>query len=279
MHVYDGWDLTHRIKEILLPSIKNFDVYAYEEDEDGMATCRWSNSFYVWKSFDCMPTTWPYDSDIWHLVPNGVGGFEELLWPPYVPQIDSYDFSTVGRIGVSDISVLDDGNLLVLRRVFCLDDGVDNILSIHKPDGSVIRNMKLSHDAKRSLSNIAMKSNGNFVFAQVADKRGPGCVIREADKDGNAFRNFHYSRYKWKFPRGCKQLFLDACDRVILLSGCFSFIFLDCELNLLGEIETFEKKPGPGPDRILVQAEFDKDTNELVTTFWSNRILFLKLTL
>ena len=99
------------------------------------------------------PTTWPDDSDIWHLVPNGFGGFNVLLWPTLSPQDYSWDSFNVDRISVCDLSVHDDENLLVLRlrevSYLC-----DFILSIHKPDGSVIRSIKLSYNAKQSLANI-----------------------------------------------------------------------------------------------------------------------------
>ena len=270
LQVFEGQDMTHPIKKILLPSLNEFNY------EGGMDTCKWSNSLYVWQS---EPSRWPHGSDIWHLVPNGDGGFEVQEWPIYAPSDNSsLDFSAVRRIGVDDVSVLDDGNLLVLRKVFCLDDKeeAENILSIQKPDGSVIRNIKLSYDAQ---TNVTMKSNGNFVYVQVTNERSGACAIREADKDGKEFRNFHFDLSVTEFCIGGKQLFLDACDRVIFHDGYYKIFFLDCELNLLGEVEILEMKPVSGlGDDILEHIHFDKDTNEMIVTYSSNDVLFLKLT-
>ena len=253
------------VKEIVLPSINDL-IYGC-----GLATCRLSNSLYVWL----------YASDIWHLVPNGSGGFEVLEWPIYyVPSDDSLDFSAVSY--VQEVSALDDGNLLVLRYVFYLDnDEVDNILSIHKPDGSVIRNIKLSYDAENTniteLSNITMQSNGYFVYAQTTDNPSFGCIIREADKDGKAFRNFRYSHEVSPSFNAFKHLFLDTCDRVIFLDGYDKCIFLDCELNFL---EILQIKLASEVDwNSVLYADFDKDTNEMVVAYWNNDFLFLKLTL
>lgn len=278
MQVYDGRDLSHHIKEIPLPSIKMFG------SEDGMVVCRLSNSFYVWQSSGNKHTTRPYDSYmyIWHLMPNGDGGFEVLQWPTYPPQeYHSWDLCTAIQISVRDISSLDDGNLLVLRSVYHSDCVVDySILSIHRPDGLVIRNIKLSFNA--ALSNVAVKSNGNFVFAQ---QYGSCCIIRETDKDGNTIRTFHYSRSVLDFDVECiKRLFLDSCDRVIFLDGFIKCLFLDCELNFLAEVEFLKMNPGSEPDDedysdfTMVQADFDKYTNEMVVGYWGNDVLFLKLT-
>ena len=237
--VYNGQDLSHHVKKILLPPLfseSNDDAV----DEGGMATCRWSNSLYVWQSG---PSTWPHGSDIWRLVPNADGGFRVMEWPTFAPSDESLDFSSVSRIVINDVSVLDDGNLLVLREVFCScdEEEVNHILSIHRPDGSVIRDIILSYNAV--ISNVAMKSNGNFVYAQVTRDLPDDCVIQEVDKDGKAVRHFHCSHFVSGFHSGCKQLFLDACDRVIFLDGYDKCIFLDCELNFLGEVEILEVEP------------------------------------
>jgi len=180
---------------------------------------------------------------------------------------------------VNDLSVLEDGNVLVLRSVYCLDCMRDSVLSIHKPDGSAIRSIKLAYEAQ--LSNVTMKSNGNFVYAQLVDSRRGECVIREADRDGKAFRRFPCFQKLSKFRIGRNQLFLDAYDRVIFHDGCYKFIFLDCELNFLGQVETLEMKVPLAriDDNILMFADFDKDTNEMVVVYWSSEALFLKLTI
>src|SRR5688572_13886803 len=90
----------------------------------------------------------------------------------------------------------------------------ENILSVHSPDGLVIRNMKLLHVGR--LSNVAMKSNGNFVYAQLpvinADRSGrPTCIIREVDEDGREIRCFdRLGIHMWHINGRLKQLFLDA---------------------------------------------------------------------
>jgi len=273
LKVFEVQDLTDPIKKIPLPSLNAFN------DEGGMATCKHSNSLYLWQSF---PVTWPEHPDIWRLVPNGDGGFEVLEWPIYYePSDDFLDVSAVSSIRVADLSVLDDGNLLVLRNVYGHDnteEEVDNILSIHKPDGSIIRSMTLLYDTR--LSNVTMKSNGNFVYAQVLD-----CLynILETDKDGKAFRNFRFDRDTTEeVTIGCKQLFLDSCDRVIFHDGSYKLIFLDCELNLLGEIEILQMKLESvldDYDYTLYHAHFDKDTNEMIVIYSFDQVLFLKLTL
>ena len=55
----------------------------------------------------------------------------------YLATSDFVDFC------VRKLSVLDDGNLLVMRSLYKNDEKV-NIVSVQKPDGLVIRNIKLS---------------------------------------------------------------------------------------------------------------------------------------
>src|SRR6218665_898031 len=269
LRVFDGQDLTHHIKEISLPSLNEVN------DEGGMAICKWSNSLYVWQ---CAPPTFPPRSDIWHLVPKGDGGIEVLEWPAYDPSYDSLDFMSCDNF-INDLSVLDDGNVLVSRSLYCVDCMRDSVLSIHKPDGSAIRSIKLACDAQ--LSNVTMKSNGNFVYAQLIDNHRGECVIREADRDGKAFRCFHCFQRLLEFRVGRKHLFLDAYDRVIFHDGCYKFIFLDCELNFLGQVETLEMQVPLArlDDNILMFADFDKDANEMVVVHESGEALFLKLTI
>jgi len=276
LRVYNDRDLLLPVKYVVLPAL--FDVNVYDIDEGGIATCRWSNSLYVWKS---EPATWPHGYEIWHLVPNADGGFMVTKWPTFAPSHDLLDISTVSKIVIKNISVLDDGNLLVLKEVFRLGDGgITHILSVHRPDGSVIQDIILSYNAE--LSNVAMKSNGNFVYAQVTQYHPDNvCVIQETDKDGRALRNFHLSHVLSGFRSGCKQLFLGDCDRVIFLDGHDKCIFLDCELNFLGVVEIFEQEPvnALDEDLILLNADFDKDTNEMIVSYWSFDVVFLKLTL
>lgn len=150
---------------------------------------------------------------------------------------------------------------------FKKNDEKENILSVHKPDGLVIRNIKLSQ--KEDLSNVMMKSNGNFVYSELGDDGVH--IFREIDQDGNEIRNFYWLQ-KCVHCSDRMQLFLDSYDRVILQHSPYHLVFLDAELNFLEEVEI-----GTLNDEVVMCTEFDKETDEMIVMYCEWKIVFLQL--
>lgn len=144
-------------------------------------------------------------------------------------------------------------------------------LSLHTPDGLVIRNVKLSHGA--NVSNVAMKSNGNFVYAQATANYS---IIQEVDQDGKEIYNFPWFP-PCDFP-GCRRLFVDAYDRVIILSDWYWLTFLDAELNYLEEAEIRDDQEKSFYDNLL-NAVLDEETKEMIIVYREGDVFFVKLTL
>lgn len=263
--VYEVPDLDDYTECIRLP---------FTEEPDGMAACEQSNSIYIW-----VPST-----DALRLVPDGNGGFEMLHWPAFSLPNNFLGCSrtTDNSHCINSFSVLDDGNLLVKRCVIPkehvqmrLGQRIEEeiVLSVHKPDGSVIRNIELPLICHSS--NVVMKSNGNFVYVLLRDN-----IVIEVDQARREIVRYspRINRYS-ELSFAPDRLFLDSYDRVILLENhSFDLCVLDTELNFLEYVHV-EPTGLRFDNSNFSRASFYKESSEMIIQTSDGCIIFIKLTL